>query len=516
MTRAGLGCGVFLVVAGVYLSTGSGRIDSIDGQVRFEATAALLDLGRLQIRDPAIQFAGVPAAQGRLYSPYGPAASVAAAPLVALGGLVADPRGELRRFLFSLTGGLFGAATAALLFLFLCELGLGQRQAVFWALAAAFATYLWPGAETVLDQGQHAFWTLLAVWLGHLAARRDSQPLAAAGGLAAGVLVLHQIPFMLHLPVLGLATLENRAAGAARTTPRGRYLFFLAAAGVGCAALMAYRLSVFGALFQPSPVNYPHPPLIANPLAGIAGLLLSPGKGLLLYSPALLLAVLGVRGLAQRSPGLVRTIAVLSALQLLFIGSLSIWHGEWSWGPRYLLVLIPLWCLAMPFASVGSPRKWLVATLLAAGLFVNLLGLAVVHERYYYERGLQTYFWYRNNGIFWRDSALFARLREVSTLDGKTPGAMRDFAPAAYRGLFTYVISPAGPLQPAPPPWLEEFLVFRSPRPWPLWVWAAGARGLQVPLPAARLLTGFGVATLVGAALLAMGFRRSSRHGDPG
>ncbi len=502
-----LGLGVFLAVLGVYLATGSGRIDSIDGQIRFEASAALVDLGRLQLRDPATRFAGVPGLDGRLYTPYGPAPSVVAAPLVRLGKQSSDPRGERRRFLFSMTAGFFGAGIAAVLALFLLDLGLAPRRAALWALAAAFGTYLWPGAETVLEQGQHAFWAFLAVWLGYLSSRRDSIVIALAGGAAAGTLVLYQMPYVMHLPILALSALGDVESVASRTTARGRYLVFLTAAGVGPAVLFAYRLAVFGALSPPQPTDYPLPPLIGNPLAGIPALLLSPGKGVFFYSPALALAVIGVRRLGARAPGLVRTLYWLTAFHLLFIGSLSIWHSEWCWGPRYLLVLIPLWCLAMPFAITGARSRGLAAALLIAGLSVNLLGLSVVHERFYYERGLPTYFWYRNNAYFWRNSALLARFSEIAAMSNWHRPDVADFAPAAYRGLLTYSIAPAGPLVPAPPSWLDDFVVFNVPRPWPLWVAAARRHGIEVPLPAAGLLWGLAAATALGAALVWSGVR---------
>jgi hypothetical protein len=513
MTRCGLALGIFLTVAGIYLATGSGRIDSIDGQIRFEASAALLDLGRLQIRDPAVRFAGVRGVDGKLYTPYGPAPSIVAAPLVAASRLSDDRRGELHRFLFSLTNGVFGAGTAAVLFAFLVELGLAPRRAVVWSLASAFGTYLWPGAETVLEQGQHAFWALLAVWLGYLSSRRDSLALALTGGIAAGTLVLYQIPYAMHLPILALSACGDAESATARTTARGRFTVFLAAAGIGLAVLFAYRLAVFGALSPPPPSDYPVPPLVGNPLAGIPGLLLSPGKGVFFYSPALALAVVGVRRLGVRAPRLVRTLYWLTAFHLLFIGSLSIWHSEWCWGPRYLLVLMPLWCLAMPFAISGERSRRLAAGLLVAGLAVNLLGLSVVHERFYFERGLPTYFWYHNNGFFWRNSALLARVGEVSAMRTWDAAEARGFSPAVYRGLLTYTISPAGPLQPAPPPWLRDFMVFNVPRPWPLWVAAAKQRGIEVPLPATGLLLGLGAASLLGASLLIFGLREGSAPG---
>jgi hypothetical protein len=504
-----LGLGVFLAVLGIYLATGSGRIDSIDGQVRFDATAAMLDVGRLQLRDPAVRFAGALGVDSRLYTPYGPAPSVAALPLVAVGKQFADPRGERRRFLFSWTTGFFGAGTAALLALFFLGLGVEPRRAAAWALLAAFATYLWPGAETVLEQGQHAFWMLFALWLGFESRRRDSTTRAVAGGLAAGVLVLYQVPYLVELPILALSVLGRDGGGSRRSSHRGRYLVYLAAASIGPALLLAYRLSVFGSPVLPRLVNYPYPPLVGNPLTGVAGLLFSPGKSVFLYSPLLVLALLGFGSFRRRFSTVSLVVFALTVVHVLIIGSLSFWHSEWCWGPRYLLVLIPLWCLAMPFAIEG--RRWrrnLAVGLVAAGVAVNLLGLAVVHERFYFERGLPTYFWYRNNAFFWHNSALFSRVGELVAIAKWDRPEVRAFAPAAYRGLLTYTISPAGPLTPSPS-WLDDFLVFNVPRPWPLWTAAARRRGIEVPLPTTGILLGLAATTALGLSLLWFGVLRA-------
>lgn len=509
-SKCRLAIGVFLLVGSAYLLSGHGRIDSVDGQLRFEATAALLDTDRLQIRDPAMGYAGLPGLDGRIYTPYGPAPSVVAAPLVALAKLGSHSK-ELRRFLFSFTGGLFGAATAAVLALFLLELGVDVRGAARWALSAAFTTLLWPGAETVLEQGQHAFWALVAVWLAYLASRRDAVVLAALGGLAAGTLVLYQLPYLLHLPLLGIPALGGSMASDARSTARGRYLVFLAAAGIGPAALLAYRLAVFGSPFLPGPVsNYYHPALLGNPLVGLTGLLLSPGKSIFLYSPPLVLALLGFRWLRRAAPPLARTVLVVSAVHLLFIASLSIWAGEWCWGPRYLLMLVPLWCLALPGVSRTSVRRSLVATVLVLGLAVNLLGLMVVHERYYYERGLSTYFWYQQPAFYWRNSALPARVGEVvSIVSEGVPSGVKEFSPSPYRGLLTYFIVPAGGFETVPPAWLDEYAVFHLPRPWPLWMLWLRSRGVALfisPVLACAALLAVGTA---GAWLLSFETRRS-------
>jgi len=71
--------------------------------------------------------------------------------------------------------------------------------------------------------------------------------------------------------------------------------------------------------------------------AGFAGLLLSPGRGIIWYSPAVLSAIPAIRKAWRTKP---TEVLLIAGLFLSFQGLHSLyenWHGGWSWGPRYLL-----------------------------------------------------------------------------------------------------------------------------------------------------------------------------------
>jgi hypothetical protein len=123
-----------------------------------------------------------------------------------------------------------------------------------------------------------------------------------------------------------------------KKTPTGLGLMPAAGGGFGLLFYFLYNLLRFG-----NPLTFGHPwifSLSALP-QGFAGLLFSPGRGILWYSPAVLLAILGFRQARKTKP--------LEALLIaaLFLGSLgphsglAYWHGGWSWGPRFLLPILP-------------------------------------------------------------------------------------------------------------------------------------------------------------------------------
>jgi hypothetical protein len=458
---------LYLTVAAAYVLSSPGRVDIVDGQIRFDVAASWLSEGKPILRDPFVQRYGTQGPDGEIYSSYGAGASVAALPLVWLGGLTDDPEGETRRFFFSLTSPLIGAGIAPLLFLFYLGLGLTRARAVVWALVAAFASLVWQGSTSVFDQAQHGFLVLLSVYFGFVAGRRDSLGLAAVGGLCAGLLVNYQETYALLLPLMAAATLGG--SGSVRRG-RNRWLAFMAATAFGLALWMGYNWLCFDNPFVPGklrPALVPHPATSGNVLRGLAGLLLSPGKSVFLYSPTILLGLAGWRALLRRQRELAIAVALTSAVHLAFVSGMSFWHGDWCWGPRYLLILLPLWALAAPFA--WRRRRRLVGAVIAAGIVAQLLGLAVVHERFFHERGLAAFFWANDPAFYFRESALLARPSEIRALLSPGPAdSARFFSNNPYDSP-TYFIA-GFPRPELGPRAIRDFQVFQVPRPWPLWM----------------------------------------------
>ena len=74
---------------------------------------------------------------------------------------------------------------------------------------------------------------------------------------------------------------------------------------------------------------------------GIYGPILSPGKGLLLYAPILILALVGWRRFGREAPGGLLLVAGLCAVAVLVhANTLIVWLGGWAWGPRFVIPII--------------------------------------------------------------------------------------------------------------------------------------------------------------------------------
>src|SRR5688500_16497269 len=92
------GSAILVLVSAVYVLTNPGRIDIIDGQLRYEVLTNLLNYGRPTIEDPALVWASVEGLDGNRYTGYGFGTAVTAWPFMALGmAFVENP--EQSRFL---------------------------------------------------------------------------------------------------------------------------------------------------------------------------------------------------------------------------------------------------------------------------------------------------------------------------------------------------------------------------------------------------------------------------------
>jgi hypothetical protein len=153
---------LWLGCSGVYFLTAPGRIDIIDGGIRYRTAESLLARGTPDILDPA-----TPAVFGRdarRFSFYPIGTPLMSMPFVALGEWIGRGSLEAKQFAYTLTSIPFAAATVATLFLILGRLGCTMPRAALWSLAVAFATPLWVYAGSTFDTAQQGFFLLLGVW----------------------------------------------------------------------------------------------------------------------------------------------------------------------------------------------------------------------------------------------------------------------------------------------------------------------------------------------------------------
>ncbi len=233
-----------------------------------------------------------------------------------------------------------------------------HRAALAGALIFAFGTSAWSTASRAA--WQHGPSILLISLALLLAVRSRRQPLNGlwfGAALAAAYTVRPTNAVSLVLLGGWAAVAHRRAIGRA---------------ALGGAAVLApfclVNLVAYGRLLPPY--------FLGNSYGGhshlfeaLAGNLVSPSRGLLVFSPVLLLAAAGValRARHRRFDGLDAVLVAAVAVHWLVISRLPHWWGGWQYGPRLFTDVVPhLVLLSVPaLAALAAPRAgalWRTAT----------------------------------------------------------------------------------------------------------------------------------------------------------
>jgi Protein of unknown function (DUF2723) len=416
---------LWLCCAVVYLCCAPGRILYPDDEIVFQTTRALWERGDLAIEGipkrtgepedrPDGTFGWAPGVDGRRYGFFGHALSVVALPLYGLGRAAIthapvawrhvirsdhyfmhrrSPQADWPRLTVSLTNCLLGGFAALLLVEWLRALGHRDRVAMLTGLVYAFGTSAWPYSRTFLSEPLSAIALLAAAWgiaqfhrhrarepdrlapptptepgAPRLAARSD--PTARRwlwmAGLVTGLSLHVHVLNLLAIPcLLGYAMVPLVREGA-WSRERAAWGGALALGCIGPALLGVTQALRFGSPWETG--RYDHYGYFVDPLPGLVGQLVGPGRSILLYSPALLVALLGWRRAFDRRRTAALLVLALFVTRWVFVSTRSDWWGGWGIGPRYLLPIVPF--LLLPLAEVledlrGAPRARCLAVVAA-------------------------------------------------------------------------------------------------------------------------------------------------------
>jgi hypothetical protein len=387
----------FLILCtAIFLLTAPGRILFPDDEIVFQTTQSLWDDGDLAIAgipkrtgepqaEPDGTFGWAEGVDGRRYGFFGLGLSVVAVPVYAFADLTFErvppswthairsdhffmhqrsPHGDWMRMVTSLTNCGVTALAAWMLVLWLATLGYSARASVLTGLAYALGTTAWPYAGTFLSEPLSAL-TLLASAFA-IAKYHHARPnpvgarwlwlAAALGGLSVHVHILNIVaaPCLAAYAVWPIH--RERAWGRERKT----WGVALAIAAAAVVALALGQWLRFGDPFETGRHGlYSH---FIVPGEGLVAILVSPGRSLFLYSPPLLVALVGWRHAWRKTPVAAAFALALIVTRLLFVACRSDWWGGWAVGPRFLVPIVGfgLVGLAALFDDLRSRRGWAV------------------------------------------------------------------------------------------------------------------------------------------------------------
>ncbi len=348
LSRLPLAAWVYVAALSLYLVTCPGQFFEVDPEGRLQVAQNILERHTI-VAEPTDEFI-TEGRQGRQYSwlflgqsvlfmaPY-----LAARTVADVIGLHDPWRHYAIRGALSLINPLLAAGNAALVCLILLRLGCSRRAAAAAGLLTCFATPQWWYGLSSQDPTPVIFFLLLAVWA-VLRAAEDQAPLLwlpAAGAAAGFALLVRPDAILAVLPAAGFvaATARRREA---------RPGIWLGLTGLGVVPFIALMLWYNWARFG-SPLNTGSPHvsgLFGYPLlVGMYGLLLSPGKSILLHAPAVLVALAGSMIVARRCPRLLWVSLGGFVGYFLFYAGQSRWQHLSEWTVRFTVPGVVLLCL---------------------------------------------------------------------------------------------------------------------------------------------------------------------------
>jgi len=347
-----------------------------DWNQRFDGRtlAELRAEGRVSVRSEKYYI--VPTIRDGIYvSMYGPGAGLAALPAMGLlGSIGGDPARRPRVLWYAAKGVASILVVGAGALLFLTALAFTTRErSLLLALAYGLGTSAWStSSQTLWQHGPNVFFLALGTYfLSRLGPGRSA---AAWSGLAYACAVTCRPNSGLLLVAVGIYLL---------ITHRRHVLAYAAAATPPLLFLAAFNAYHFG-----SPLRFGQTlrgeaeaqtiagfsgPWQTPLLEGLAGHLVSPSRGLLVFSPFLVFALWGVVSIwRNRTYASLRPLTIAVAGILLLSSKWYYWWGGWSFG--YRLIVDLAWFLVLflvPVLDATLRRKWLV------GLFAVLVGCSV-------------------------------------------------------------------------------------------------------------------------------------------
>lgn len=288
-------------------------------------------------------------------------------------------------FAASLVSCLFGAFTIAALWSISTLLGYPRRSTVLVTSIALLSTQLWPASRDSFPQIVIAFCIVASI--GHLMTWRDPAFRRAPGAVGCFLgLLLAVRPFdaVLALPPIGLYALwQERDEIRRRKSVLTRSLMALALPVLLSALLVgAHDAARFGSPFVLIPAGQTTIAFNNPVLDGVHGLLFSAHRGIVFYSPPVILGVVGLAMLARRRPAEVLLFTTIIVAFVLSYARYALWDAGVSWGGRFLVPIVPL--AVLPIGELLQRNRALAAAVLVlavAGSFVQAMGTLLDFHR---------------------------------------------------------------------------------------------------------------------------------------
>lgn len=383
----------FLATLALYMLTTGGSMAT--DVMSYEVTRAIVEERSVAMSGRVLNLDAHRGVDGRYYSPYGIGHAIYGVPFY-LAGRVAEVqlgfgvgRSEaVRKAAFVMGSAVAAALTVWIAFLFAWRLSGHGRASVTVAFALGFGTLLWPYAKYGFNAPLAALTVLGGVYATWTAVRTRSDRMFIAAGACFGGALLIRPELALTAVVAGLwAIVEGQLA------PRRALRIFalmIVPFAVAAAVMFAYNAVRFGNIWDTGYLRDEGAGFNTSDRIweGFAGLLFSPGRSFFLYSPIAIAGVVALAGWFRQRRSTAILLAGVTVILFVFYASLEYWDADRSYGPRYLVPILPFVCLPLTtwWADGSKPlserlfefsRARVLQWVLAISVLVQIPGIAM-------------------------------------------------------------------------------------------------------------------------------------------
>ena len=421
---------LFLGFFTLYVLTSPGVINVCDGEARFRVSLSLVERGRVDVDSDVGYLDGlfIKGADGKNYSIHNIGQPLIMSPFVVLGKLIESklpPEYGKRKDRIIISGlialicfPLFGVGAVVMFYLCMLELGRSPRTSLVTSMIYGAATIAWPYASSSFEENIIAFLTLAGFLYYLRGGNRARYMNAMIAGLFIGFAILVRVPIVVQASILFVGYLfraylkfrnfntERDCFTSFAMTEKGSVIarsvmtkqsnsreynwileiicFLIGVLFIGGITLI-YNYIKTGNPFETGYLlSYPEL-LHGNPLIGLYTNLLSPGDGLLWYSPVIILSLITVpKVIKTRDFNEMMAYAIFIGVTvfLSFIFRPAI---EMGWGSRFLVGAVPFIMIPVGRLIEESPcwsrtKKYIIYTLIFSSVLIQLLGIAMPHE----------------------------------------------------------------------------------------------------------------------------------------
>ncbi|MBU1164555.1 glycosyltransferase family 39 protein [Patescibacteria group bacterium] len=306
--------------------------------------------------------------KGRFVSNYPIIPGVLNTPVYAIASFFTVDLIKHRDLLSAISAAIISSFSVILMFLIFRNITKKEITSIIFSLVYAFATLVWSVASQ--DIWQHGPSLLLINITIYILLIKKEKLLPWAGFFIGMAVFNRPTNFLIALPITIYFFLNHRKLFT-------KYLILIL---IPAFLLSWYSFSYHGSIWALGQarkgIEFFRTPLLTS----LAGILISPARGLFVFSPIFLFSLLYFPKIFKKKEDtLIKYLFVSLLLTLILVAKWTMWWGGWSFGYRLIIETIPIWMifLVLSWEKIIVKNKYLIGFFLLLtiiSVYFNFLG----------------------------------------------------------------------------------------------------------------------------------------------